>query len=150
LGRDTKVNRCLAEGRKSFLERYAGIESGRECQRLASALSAFVDGEGRCVADGRAADAPAAVPGLSRRGARGCTTVAPAGVVFPAGLVVGGAGVEHAGGFFVRVYETVTMHLHERAANLFLRAQAVIDTVTAAKMAAVAAAAAAGSPSRAR
>ena len=26
----TKVNRCLAEGRKSFLERYAGIESGRE------------------------------------------------------------------------------------------------------------------------
>ncbi|MEN3280716.1 MAG: hypothetical protein V7607_1856, partial [Solirubrobacteraceae bacterium] len=42
----TKVNRCLAEGRKSFLERYAGIESGRECERLAPALSAFVDGEG--------------------------------------------------------------------------------------------------------
>jgi hypothetical protein len=46
LGRDAKVNRCLAEGRKSFLERYAGIESGRECERLAPALSAFVDGEG--------------------------------------------------------------------------------------------------------
>jgi hypothetical protein len=41
----TKVNRCLAEGRKSFLERYAGIESGQECERLAPALSAFVDGE---------------------------------------------------------------------------------------------------------
>ena len=41
----TKVNRCLAEGRKSFLERYAGIESGQECQRLAPTLSAFVDGE---------------------------------------------------------------------------------------------------------
>ncbi|HEX7300036.1 MAG TPA: sigma-70 family RNA polymerase sigma factor, partial [Solirubrobacteraceae bacterium] len=34
----TKVNRCLAEGRKSFLARYAGIESGRECERLAPAL----------------------------------------------------------------------------------------------------------------
>ena len=41
----TKVNRCLAEGRKSFLERYAGIESGQECERLAPTLSAFVDGE---------------------------------------------------------------------------------------------------------
>ena len=41
----TKVNRCLAEGRKSFLERYAGIESGQECLRLAPTLSAFVDGE---------------------------------------------------------------------------------------------------------
>ncbi|MEN3285567.1 MAG: hypothetical protein V7607_6707, partial [Solirubrobacteraceae bacterium] len=46
LGPNPKVNRCLAEGRESFLERYAGIESGRECERLAPALSAFVDGEG--------------------------------------------------------------------------------------------------------
>src|SRR3954451_20075942 len=29
----TKVNRCLAEGRKSFLARYAGIEEGEECRR---------------------------------------------------------------------------------------------------------------------
>ena len=41
----TKVNRCLAEGRKSFLARYAGIESGEECERWAPALSAMVDGE---------------------------------------------------------------------------------------------------------
>ena len=40
-----KVNRCLAEGRKSFLEGYAGIESGQECEGLAPTLSAFVDGE---------------------------------------------------------------------------------------------------------
>jgi len=31
----TKVNRCLAEGRKSFLARYAGIEAGEECARWA-------------------------------------------------------------------------------------------------------------------
>jgi RNA polymerase sigma factor (sigma-70 family) len=41
----TKVNRCLAEGRKSFLARYAGIEAGEECRRWAPVLSAMVDGE---------------------------------------------------------------------------------------------------------
>jgi RNA polymerase sigma factor (sigma-70 family) len=140
----TKVNRCLAEGRKSFLERYAGIESGSECRRLAPALSAFVDGE---------ADAARTVElrahlrqCLSCRAAvRGLHDAArPLEVVFPAaGLLVAGGGAEHAGSFFVRVYETVTLHLHERAANSFLRAQAVVDTVTAGKMAAVAASAAA-------
>jgi RNA polymerase sigma factor (sigma-70 family) len=41
----TKVNRCIAEGRRSFLERVAGIESGAECARLAPLLSRLVDGE---------------------------------------------------------------------------------------------------------
>ena len=41
----TKVNRCLAEGRRSFLERVAGIESGAECRRLEPKLSALADGE---------------------------------------------------------------------------------------------------------
>ncbi len=140
----TKVNRSLAEGRKSFLERYAGIESGRECQRLAPTLSAFVDGE---------ADAAQTVElrahlrqCLSCRAAvRGLHDASrPLTVVLPAtGLAVAAGGAEHAGSFFVRVYETVTLHLHERAANSFLRAQAVVDTVTAGKMAAVAASAAA-------
>jgi RNA polymerase sigma factor (sigma-70 family) len=140
----TKVNRCLAEGRKSFLERYAGIESGQECERLAPILSAFVDGEAdagetvqlrahlrQCLA------CRAAVRGLH-------DASRPLGVVFPAtGLVVANGGVEHTGSFFVRVYEAVSLHLHERAANSFLRAQAVFDTVTAGKMAAAAASAAA-------
>ncbi len=140
----TKVNRCLAEGRKSFLERYAGIEAGAECERLAPILSAFVDGE---------ADAAQTVElrthlrqCLSCRAAvRGLHDASrPLAVVFPAaGVLVAGAGVEHTGSFFVRVYETVSLHLHERAANSFLRAQAVVDTVTAGKMAAVAASAAA-------
>jgi len=140
----TKVNRCLAEGRKSFLERYAGIESGHECERLAPALSAFVDGE---------ADAAQTVAlrthlrqclacRASMRGLHDASR--PLAVVFPAtGLVVANGGVEHTGSFFVRVYETVSLHLHERAANSFLRAQAVFDTVTAGKMAAAAASAAA-------
>ena len=140
----TKVNRCLAEGRKSFLERYAGIESGQECERLAPVLSAFVDGE----AD--AAQTVALRAHLRQclacratvRGLHGASQ--PLTVVFPASaLVVANGGVEHTGSFFVRVYETVSLHLHERAANSFLRAQAVFDTVTAGKMAAAAASAAA-------
>jgi RNA polymerase sigma factor (sigma-70 family) len=140
----TKVNRCLAEGRKSFLERYAGIESGQECERLAPALSAFVDGE---------ADAAQTVALRAhlrqclacRATVRGLHDASqPLTVVFPASaLVVANGGVEHTGSFFVRVYETVSLHLHERAANSFLRAQAVFDTVTAGKMAAAAASAAA-------
>jgi hypothetical protein len=68
----------------------------------------------------------------------------PLTVVFPAtALVAANGGVEQTGSFFVRVYETVSLHLHERAANSVLRAQAVFDTVTAGKMAAAAASAAA-------
>jgi RNA polymerase sigma factor (sigma-70 family) len=140
----TKVNRCLAEGRKSFLERYAGIESGQECERLAPTLSAFVDGE---------ADAAQTVALRThlrhclacRAAVRGLHDASrPLAVVFPTtGVVVVHDGVQHTGSFFVRVYETVSLHLHERAANSFLRAQAVFDTVTAGKMAAAAASAAA-------
>jgi RNA polymerase sigma factor (sigma-70 family) len=41
----TKVNRCVTEGRRAFLERVAGIESGAECERLAPLLSRLVDSE---------------------------------------------------------------------------------------------------------
>jgi RNA polymerase sigma factor (sigma-70 family) len=140
----TKVNRCLAEGRKSFLERYAGIESGRECERLAPVLSAFVDGEGDAaqVVDLRVHLRQCLACRAAVRGLHDASR--PLTVVFPAtGLVVASGGVEQANGLFVRVYETLTMHAHERAANSFLRAQAIVDTVTAGKMAAAAASAAA-------
>jgi hypothetical protein len=140
----TKVNRCLAEGRKSFLERYAGIESGRECERLAPVLSAFVDGEGDAaqVVDLRVHLRQCLACRAAVRDLHDASR--PLTVVFPAaGLVVASGGVEQANGLFVRVYETLTMHAHERAANSFLRAQAIVDTVTAGKMAAAAASAAA-------
>jgi RNA polymerase sigma factor (sigma-70 family) len=41
----TKVNRCLTEGRRAFLQRVDGIEAGHECERLAPQLSALADGE---------------------------------------------------------------------------------------------------------
>ena len=42
----TKINRCMAEGRKRFLQVFADIEQGRRCEELAEALSALADGEG--------------------------------------------------------------------------------------------------------
>jgi hypothetical protein len=145
LGRNTNVNRCLAEGRKSFLERYAGIESGRECERLASALPAFVDGEADAV---QAVDLRVHLRQClaCRAAVRGLHDASrPLTVVFPAsGLVVASGGAEQAHGLFVRVYETVSLYMHERTANSFQRAQAIVDTVTAGKMAAAAAALAGG------
>jgi RNA polymerase sigma factor (sigma-70 family) len=41
----TKVNRSLTEGRKSFFARLEGIESGAECQRWQPALAAMAQGE---------------------------------------------------------------------------------------------------------
>src|SRR4051794_4719076 len=41
----TKVNRCITEGRKAFLKRVAGIESGAECERLTPIISKLADGE---------------------------------------------------------------------------------------------------------
>ena len=41
----TKINRCMAEGRKRFLQVFAEIEAGRRCKAIAPALSAIADGE---------------------------------------------------------------------------------------------------------
>jgi RNA polymerase sigma factor (sigma-70 family) len=41
----TKINRCMAEGRKRFLRAFADIEQGRRCEELAAALSGLADGE---------------------------------------------------------------------------------------------------------
>jgi RNA polymerase sigma factor (sigma-70 family) len=41
----TKVNRCLAEGRERFRRIVAGSEDGSRCTELAPLLSAFCDGE---------------------------------------------------------------------------------------------------------
>lgn len=41
----TKINRCMAEGRKRFLAAFEDIEQGRRCEQLSAALSALADGE---------------------------------------------------------------------------------------------------------
>lgn len=41
----TKVNRSLTEGRKSFFARFEGIEAGTECERWQPALTAIAEGK---------------------------------------------------------------------------------------------------------
>jgi hypothetical protein len=68
----------------------------------------------------------------------------PLAAVFPAaGLVLTDGPVRQAGGLLGRLAEWVLTSAHERAVGSVMRAQAVLDTVTAGKMAAVAASAAA-------
>ena len=140
----TKVNRCVTEGRRAFLARYAGIESGEECRRYETAISAFVDGELN----------PGEVSALRRhlRGCGGCRASMRslrAGhqslqLVFPVALAVDGLdGGSSVLGLFVRVYETLVQHVHDRAIGVAAKAQLAIEASGAAKVAAVAGAAAA-------
>jgi hypothetical protein len=43
-GRFTKVNRCITEGRRRFMEAYAGLEAGADCERFAPGLAALASG----------------------------------------------------------------------------------------------------------
>jgi RNA polymerase sigma factor (sigma-70 family) len=143
----TKVNRCLTEGRKSFLERYAGIESGAECERWAPVISAMVDGEATSeqILELR--------PHL--RNCPGCRATlkalrdssAPLSAVLPIPLAVvvgaGGGGGEHLSNLVMRTYEALAGGVHERAVHTVTKAQAAIEAAAAGKVAAVAASAAA-------
>lgn len=141
----TKVNRCITEGRRTFLRRCAEIESGGECERWAPVVSAMVDGEAA------AADLAELRPHLRncpacRAQVRALRAAAPSlGIVFPVALVVSttGNGPETAAGMFVRVYEAFASGLHERATMSAIKAQAAVETMSAGKVAAVAASAAA-------
>jgi hypothetical protein len=69
---------------------------------------------------------------------------APLAAIFPAaGLALADGPVEQAGGLLGRLAEWALTSAHERAVGSVMRAQAVLDTATAGKMAAVAASAAA-------
>jgi RNA polymerase sigma factor (sigma-70 family) len=140
----TKVNRCVTEGRRAFLARYAGIESGDECRRYEAAISAFVDGELK----------GSEINALRRhlRGCGGCRSTMRslrAGhqslqLVFPVALAVDGLdGGSSALGVFVRVYETLVHHVQERAVTVAAKAQFAVEASGAAKAVAVAGAAAA-------
>lgn len=140
----TKVNRCITEGRKSFLDRYATIESGAECERWAPVLSAMLDGE----AD--PADLTEVRPHL--RNCPSCRATVRAmhegssslAVVLPAALALGSTSTQtEAASFLVRLYEAVAGTIHERAATTALKFQAAVDAASVGKITAVAASAAA-------
>src|SRR3954464_4489980 len=127
----TKVNRCLAEGRKSFLARYAGIEEGAECRRWAPVLSAMVDGEASAeqVLELRPHLRNCAGCRAALRELRGSS--APLAALFPAGgLALGGGGggvLDVAGDLLTRLWQSVRETLSERVAPAALRAQSYAE-----------------------
>jgi RNA polymerase sigma factor (sigma-70 family) len=136
----TKVNRCLAEGRRSFLRRVEGIESGEECERLAPLLSMLADGE----ASSRdlAVLRPHLRTCLSCRAALRDAREVPARVaaLAPIGLVLEG---HAAGSGLLGTLRSALDWLNERMASLALRGQDLIETASSHKLAAAAASAAA-------
>jgi RNA polymerase sigma factor (sigma-70 family) len=140
----TKVNRCLTEGRRSFLDRFAAIETGAECERWLPIISAMVDGE---------ADAVQILelrPHLRNCPACRATlkalrdSSAPLSAVLPVPLaVVCNDGGEQLSNVFMRAYEMVAGGVHERVVYSATKAQATLEAATSGKIAAVAASAAA-------
>ncbi|MFP5362883.1 MAG: sigma-70 family RNA polymerase sigma factor [Thermoleophilia bacterium] len=140
----TKVNRCLTEGRRSFLARYADIESGAECEVWQPVISAMVDGEAT----------PAQLIELRPhlRNCPGCRATLkalhdssqPLAAVLPIPLAaVATDGAEHVSSLVTRVFEMIAGGLHDRAATSMMKVQAVAETTAAGKAAAIAGAAAA-------
>lgn len=136
----TKVNRCLAEGRRAFLTRYAGLESGEQCRRFEPLLSALVDGE----AGGRE------LRELRRhlRRCAGCrsalvelrTSGPSLGGLLPVG--VGAAGVaaglrHHTARLLARLHDLLGA-APERTSSSLMRWQSMLEAASAPKLAAVA------------
>src|SRR4051812_26755304 len=122
----TKVNRCLAEGRKSFLARYAGIETGEECRRWAPVLSAMVDGEATAkhLLELRPHLRNCAGCRATVRELRGAN--APLAALFPVGglpLLAGDGPFPRAGHALARVWDALWGDLGHRVAGAAFRAQ---------------------------
>ena len=128
----TKVNRCLYEGRRAFLTRYAGIESGEECRRWEPALSALVDGEAsqeELVALRPHLRSCPACRAQVREIHRASRSVA---AVLPVGLVVAGtAQAEATANLALRAWEAFTAWMVERAAAAVARTQAFFELLVA-------------------
>jgi hypothetical protein len=136
------VNRCLAEGRKSFLARYAGIEAGEECARWAPVLSAMVDGEAT------AEQLMALRPHL--RNCAGCRAAvrelrgsnAPLAALFPIGALGAmgdddGGPLDGAGDLLSRLWHSLWGDLSDRAATAAFRAQSVAQAIVPGKSMAI-------------
>lgn len=137
------MNRCLTEGRRSFLQRVERIESGAECERLAPLLSAFADGEAgvRDVAVLR----PHLRSCLSCRAALRDAREIPASVaaVVPVGLLASVHGASGAGSSLGSSLRAVGGWLQERVLGLAVRGQDVLEAAGSHKIAVAAASAAA-------
>ena len=140
----TKVNRCLTEGRRRFLERFEAIESGAECERWLPIISAVVDGEASSeqILELRPhlRNCPACRATL--RAVQHSSAPLSAVLPVPLAAIASGDG-EQISTMFMRVYEAIAGGFHERAVHSFTKAQSALEAAASGKMAAVAASAAA-------
>lgn len=140
----TKINRCLTEGRRSFLARYERIESGDECERWLPVISAMVDGEATAEKIVELRPHLRNCPGCraTLRALRDSSK--PLAAVLPIPLLAAGTdGGDHVSGVLMRLYEGISGGLHERAVHSVTKAQAMFEMAAAGKVTAVAASAAA-------
>ncbi len=139
----TKVNRAITEGRRSFLQRYADIATGAECRRWEPVLSAMVDGEAS------AADLTGARPHL-----RHCPACrqrlralhegsAGLAAVFGVPALAASGGEPGEPGFWARLAEALFGPIHDRVVLSAAKLQSGIEAALPAKVAVVAASAAA-------
>jgi RNA polymerase sigma factor (sigma-70 family) len=138
----TKVNRCITEGRRAFLTRYAGIEGGDECERWVPVLSAIVDGEATqeqlLEVRPHLRNCPACRATVRELHA----TSAPLAALFPVAALPA-AVRDRVSGLFLRIHEALSGAIHERAASAALKIQAATEAASVGKVAAIAASAAA-------
>jgi RNA polymerase sigma factor (sigma-70 family) len=136
----TKVNRCLTEGRRSFLDRYAEIGSGAECRRWEPVLSAMADGEASAkqLAGVRPhlRNCPACRAHV--RDLRETTRRVAALLPVPPAIEA----VDH-GGLLARLHDALVSTIQERAVATAARLQTGVEAAVPGKIAVVAASAAA-------
>lgn len=145
----TKVNRCISEGRQRFLTRYACIESGAECERWASLLSAVADGEASAAEllelrpHLRQCAACRATVREHHGAARKIAAVLPAGALpaLSAGAVADPSG--RSSTLLARFHDALTGGLHERATMSAAKLQSAAEMASSGKVAAIAASTAA-------
>ncbi len=134
----TKVNRCLTEGRRAFLERVMGIEAGEECERLAPRLSLLADGE--AAAEDLEALRPHLKTCLSCRARLREFRAVPSRV---AALAPPAAVAAGQGGHLRGMFESLIGATQDKVAAFGERAHSAAELATGQKVAAVAASAAA-------
>nr|MBA2504674.1 sigma-70 family RNA polymerase sigma factor [Thermoleophilaceae bacterium] len=133
----TKVNRCVAEGRKAFLARVKDIQAGEECERLAPLMSAFADGEAGTAEVARLR--PHLKTCMSCRAQLREYRAVPARVA----VLVPVAAAAAPGGSNGRFVEGLVASVQDRLAFWTERTQGVWEVASAQKLAAVAASTAA-------
>ncbi len=140
----TKVNRCITEGRRRFIERYAHIESGAECERWQPSLSAMADGEASARQVLELRPHLRSCPGCRAALREHHGAARRVAALMPVVLVLAGSASAHRpGGLMMRAYEALTGGVHERLSASALKLQTAAEAATSGKLAAVAASTAA-------